>query len=393
MTDTSTPVEIQISSHTGIEPIAAQWDAFVPRDVPHLRSGFVRAVERAGMLQDITYLIATRQGAVAGVAVAYTLPLDTVASAPPAVRKVVEKVRSVLPKFLWKPMRICGSPISNADSGVHIAADLPPADQRAVFRKLAEEIVHSGGMDKTYFFKEFDPPSVEAFANELEQEGFFANDPWSGTRLDIVWPTFDDYLAALRKKYRKRIRQEIDLAKSIDLQVLDSFAEVAPEVARLYDQVFARADFVLERANAEFFAAVSDFDQSRLTVARDRETGELLGANLLLFGDTVMHNLYIGFDYAKNEKFHTYFNLVIHSLKTAIERGIKVGFFGQDSYEFKARLGARPFPLAAYMKHRLWPVHAMLKANKDVFFPPNEPVTHDVFQATGAAAADDGQPD
>ncbi len=377
---------IQVSSHTGIEPIAVAWDEFVPRDVPHLRSGFLHAVELAGMLQDLTYLVASRDGVKAGVAVAYTLPLDTVASAPPAVRKVVEKVRSVLPKFLWKPMRICGSPISNADSGVYIDPTLPPESRKAVFRQLAEEIVQRGGMDKTYFFKEFDAVSVADYAGELEGEGFFANDPWSGTRLDIAWPTFDGYLAALRKKYRKRVRQEIDLAKSLDLQVLDSFADLAPEVAKLYDQVFARADFVLERANAEFFAAMSDFDQAKLTVARDKESGELLGANLLLFGDTVMHNLYIGFDYAKNEQFHTYFNLVIHSLKTAIEHGMKVGFFGQDSYEFKARLGAKPFPLAAYMKHRLWPVHAMLKSNRAVFFPPNEPVSHDVFQGAGATA-------
>jgi hypothetical protein len=378
-TVSSTPA-LTCASHTGIADCVEVWDGFIPRDLPHLRSGFLRAVERGQMLQDMTYLLARRGDQVVGAAVAYTLPLDTMASAPPAVKKVVKRVRKLLPHFLWKPMRICGSPISNAESGVHIDPRLPPEDRRAVFRLLAEQVVHAGGMDKTYFFKEFDPESVAAYAGELDGLGFFANDPWAGTRLDIAWPNFDGYLAALRKKYRKRIRQELDLAQELDLQVLDSFADLAPQATALYDQVFGRADFVLEKATEGFFAALSDFDQACLSVARRKSNGDLLGINLLLFGDTVMHNLYIGFDYAQNERFHTYFNLVIHSLRTAMERGMKVCFLGQDSYEFKARLGAKPFTLAAYMKHRIWPVHAMLKANRHVFFPPNKPISHDVFQ-------------
>jgi hypothetical protein len=381
MTESTTnTASLTCQSHSAIADCAADWDGFVPRDFPHLRAGFLRAVEAGNMLQDMTYLLVRRGTDVVGAAVAYTLPLDTTASAPPAVRKVVERVRRILPRFLWKPMRICGSPISNAESGVHIDPRLPPDEQRAVFRLLAEQVLEAGGMDKTYFFKEFDQPAVETYASELDGMGFFSNDPWAGTRLDVAWPNFDGYLAALRKRYRKRVRMEADLAKGLDIQTLDSFADLAPQAAALYDQVFAKADFVLEKATEGFFAALSDFDQAQLTVARNRANGEVLGVNLLLFGDTCMHNLYIGFDYAQNEKFHTYFNLVIHSLRTAIDRGIKVCFLGQDSYEFKSRLGAKPFPLTAYMKHRLWPVHAMLKSNREVFFPPNKPVSHDVFQ-------------
>ena len=61
----SANIEINVASQTGITQIAAPWDSFVPRDVPHLRSGFLRAVERAGMLQDMTYLVASREGATA----------------------------------------------------------------------------------------------------------------------------------------------------------------------------------------------------------------------------------------------------------------------------------------------------------------------------------------
>ena len=103
-----------------------------------------------------------------------------------------------------------------------------------------------------------------------------------------------------------------------------------------------------------------------------------------MFGDTCMHNLYIGFDYERNEQFHTYFNLVIESLRRAIDAGCTVCYLGQDSYEFKARLGAKPFELTAYLMHRVGLVHRMLKRQRHVFFPPNEAAEHDVFQSQTA---------
>src|SRR5581483_7840406 len=111
-----------------------------------------------------------------------------------------------------------------------------------------------------------------------------------------------------------------------------------------------------------------------------RGSGDVVGVNLLLFGDAVMHNVYVGFDYEQNKQHRIYFNLFEQSLRIAIERKCRVGYFGQTSYDFKARLGASPFALTAYMKHRIGFVHNMLRASKDQIFPKTEgAVPSDVF--------------
>src|SRR5438552_4021630 len=95
--------------HGAIDPVAAEWDRFVPRDLPHLRAGFLRAVERGGMVHDPAYLMVYHDDRLAAVAVTYTLFLDTSLAAPAWLRRCVSAVRKVMPRFWWKPMRICGS--------------------------------------------------------------------------------------------------------------------------------------------------------------------------------------------------------------------------------------------------------------------------------------------
>ena len=111
---------------------------------------------------------------------------------------------------------------------------------------------------------------------------------------------------------------------------------------------------------------------------------EVIGVNLLLFGDAVMHNVYVGFDYEQNKRFRIYFNLFEQSLRLALERGCRMAYFGQTSYDFKARLGANPFALTAYMKHCVPEEHAALHAARDHIFPKAEDaVPSDVFHAEG----------
>ena len=137
----------------------------------------------------------------------------------------------------------------------------------------------------------------------------------------------------MRKEYRRRIRKDLQAVEELDFELLESFAELAPRAAALYGNVLRRSADNLETATEAFFAAVSDFDQARLLVAR-RATGEVVGVNLLLFGEACMHNSYIGLDYAENERVPIYFTLIEHSVRVALERKCRVCYFGPASYNF-----------------------------------------------------------
>jgi hypothetical protein len=367
--------------HSAIDAIADEWDRLVPRDKPHFRAGFLRAVERSGMMQDPAYMLVSCDGRLIAVALAYTVLLDTTMSASEKKRQFVARIRKRFKGFGWRPMRICGSPVSNGESGISFDPQLSPDDRRLVFNRIVQEVLQASTLKETIYFKEFTDEAVAEFASESEQHGFFAIDPGPGTALDLKWSSWDDYLSAMRKRYRRRVRADLKAAEDLEFELFESFAELAPTTAALYADVVSRAEYNMEQANEKFFAEVSEFDQASLLVARLRSSGQVLGANLLLFGDNCMHNLYIGFDYASNEQFHTYFSIVEHSLRLAMEKNCRICYLGPASYEFKARLGAVPFPLTAYMKHRMWPIHALLRSSRDKLFEKSHAPTHDVFQS------------
>jgi len=373
-------LRLTVTQHPAIDPIADEWDRFVPRDVPHLRAGFLRAIERGEMLEAPCYLLAWQEDRLLAVAFAYSVQLDTTMSASPRARKWIRRVRTVFPRFLWRRMRICGPPVSNGECGFYFDAQLPPAGRRQVLRAIMSEVIASAGRKQMVFVKEFTDEAKEEYASELDALGFFSVDPGPATSMALKWDSFDDYLSALKKRYRRRIRTDLKAGSELEIQLVDSFAELAPTASALYNQVVARATYNLEKATEGFFAAVSDFDQASLVVARDRETSEVAGVNLLLFGDTCMHNLYIGFDGEQNERCNTYFNLVENSLRFAIERKFQICYFGPASYEFKTRLGATTFPLTAYMLHPVRFVHRMLQSSRDKLWPKEEIPSHDVFQ-------------
>jgi hypothetical protein len=350
--------------HPAIEPVAGAWDRLVPRDLPHLRAGFLRAAERSEMIREPDYLILSQDGRPVAAAVTYTLQVAT-PQGP-------------------KPLRVCGSPIGNGECGVHFDPALPAAGRRPVFARIAEEVLAAGGVEPTYFFKEFPDEAVAEYANELEKLDFFPVDPGPNTRLELRWPSFEEYRAALRTKYRHQLKKDLKAGEGLEFALLDSFADLAPRATSLYKNVVAHAAATLQVADERFFAAVSDFEQAHLLVARPRGGGDVIGVNLLLFGDAVMHNVYVGFDYEENKRYRIYFNLFEESLRLALERRCRMAYFGQTSYDFKARLGANPFALTAYMKHRVPEEHAALRAAKDHIFPKAEgAVPSDVFKAEG----------
>src|SRR5262249_23905087 len=59
---------IVVESFTSLSRVdATEWDAVVPRDTPHLRYGFMEAIERSGFMRRPYYLGARRDGRLIGV--------------------------------------------------------------------------------------------------------------------------------------------------------------------------------------------------------------------------------------------------------------------------------------------------------------------------------------
>ena len=382
----STPVEI--TRLTSAQQVGREeWDGHIPRDMPHLRYGFLEAVEKSGQGKSPLYLCARLNGALVGVAVAYQVPVDLMTLAPRKYSRWAKMFRKVWPNFLLLSSITCGPLVTNCNPNLFISPRLSPDDAARVADALSGELEAAASAIKaqiTLLF-EFPDEAVAQFGPALRSRGFLQGLSLPGTRLEVSWRDLDGYIAALRKSFRRTVVKDQRACETLEFAIVDDFAPFAREAWRLYQNVIERADHVFEELTPEFFEALAAFEQSRMVTARRRDTGELVGIELLLCGETVLQDLYTGLNYDYNPDQHVYFNLIYPVIGFAGTGGFARLSLGQTSYTFKSRLGVTPYTTSVFVKLRARWIQRILERFTEVFFPPTTTTTHRVFRDAGEA--------
>lgn len=165
-------------------------------------------------------------------------------------------------------------------------------------------------------------------------------------RLAIAWPDFTSYLAALRSPYRRRIRQALARGAGLTAEVLPDPSRFDATLHQLYLQVFRRSRYPLECLSESFFRRFP----ASLTVFR-AGTRAVGFVQSLREGDRLIF-LFGGLEDEVRRTHDTYWNMLLHLVRTGIETGCREIDFGQTAETTKLRLGARPVPLHLHATHR-----------------------------------------
>ena len=358
---------------------AARWDSLVPRDEPQLRFEFLKAVEISRMGQNPTYIAVRQNERIIGIAVAYETDIDLLTLASPSLNRFAESIRrGPLKRFLIARAMSCGPVITNCRPNLLLSPELSPALAGEVADLLVGGLDEVQGGDLRVLF-EYSSAAAHSFEPALERAGYVRGASLPGTQLEVEWPSFEAYVGAMRKFYRRAVKDDMAAGAELEIKIESDFSALAVEAHALYENVLAKASNVLERLTPEFFAAIGHFEQARLVTAREKSSGRLVGIELLLVGDTQVQDLYTGVDYALNDKHNIYFNLVYPGIEMACREGFKTLSTGQTSYAFKSRLGVKPYDLSIFVKHRKPLVHALIQRFQNVLCPVVEAPTHRVF--------------
>ncbi|MCW5212529.1 GNAT family N-acetyltransferase [Desulfobulbus sp. TB] len=163
--------------------------------------------------------------------------------------------------------------------------------------------------------------------------------------LDIRGLDFSSYLGKMRSHYRYKIRYSLKRFQGVKIKVLKDNRVFDNRLYRLYEQVYARSNFKLEKLDISFFqqfpACITVFST---------------GDKLLGFTQTMRNNrehvfLFGGLDYALNPQFHTYVNMLLSMVKTGIEQGAERINMGQTAEDVKTRLGCTLHCRSLYARH------------------------------------------
>ncbi len=208
--------------------------------------------------------------------------------------------------------------------------------------------------------------------------------------LEPGWARHDDYLASLASKYRSSVRNQIlEPVRQAGLEVRDFVPDTALQgrMHELYLQVHQNASIRPFTLHASYFGALAQAAGPRLRHAGVFEQGRLLGFIVTLQDGATAVAYHIGFDRAAAEQHPLYLRLLHASIEHAIALGAKELSFGRTALDPKARLGAKPQPMAVWLRHRQ-PVLNQLTLRLLGLVPHEEAPQRNPFKAAAAGAKD-----
>jgi len=182
--------------------------------------------------------------------------------------------------------------------------------------------------------------------------------------LDPQWRNYEDYLAALDAKYRRKVKDQVKKLSGAgcSVELLADWAGLSARLHALYLAVQGNAAVRLVTLRETYFAEFARIagEDFRCTVIR--RGVEVIGfVTTVRDGDTAI-GYYIGFDRAAAaEGLPIYLRLLHVTIADAIAWRCTRLSLGRTALEPKAGLGARPEPMSVWVRHRVAPLNWLLR--------------------------------
>jgi hypothetical protein len=272
----------------------------------------------------------------------YKLEMDVLAGS--FVKKIVRAVRKVFPNFFVLNLFGIGSPVATCENHISLNKKgiIPVQDEEAVGALIFEELVkmYKKHNASVMMVKEI-PHNELAYFKHLFKDHFHLFESLPNSYVPLFKETLP-YPGMLVKKYRQRIKrayQKVENA-TYNWQIVKDFDDLAPEVCRLYLNVYHNSETKFERLTPDFFKQMNHLDEnSYLLTCRDAQN-RLICAELIIEQEEALMPMYLGLDYTHTRDSEIYSNVIYRTLKIAEEKNKKWIVFGQTSYQAKAYSGA-----------------------------------------------------
>ncbi|MEZ0218095.1 MAG: GNAT family N-acetyltransferase [Rariglobus sp.] len=279
--------------------------------------------------------------------------------------------------------------------GCHGVAFAPDEDTPALWAGIAEALYRIRRSERltgqTDFTMVKDLTAANPGVESLRRFSYrpLETDPDMVLDLKPAWRTYDDYLAALDAKYRRKVKDQGKKLTSAGCTV-ELLHDLSPHTDRLHELYLAvqsNASVKLVTLRPGYLVALSKLagPDFRCTVVKRGD--KIIGFVTSLRDGGTAVGYYIGFDRAAAEEgLPVYLRLLHATIADAIAWRSSRLSLGRTALEPKAGLGARPDPMTVWMRHRVpamnWLLRSMLGA-----VPHGEAPERNPFK-TDAPAAD-----
>ncbi len=265
----------------------------------------------------------------------------------------------VFPKLKPIKLLVCGNVFVSGEHGIFIQKN---QDKQKVIKEVAKAISHLTNSNKTltndisiYLIKDFIKESL-SITNELHDLNYYSFnvEPNMVLKLDEDWNTFQDYLDAMKTKFRVKARRALKLSSHLVVKEtsIENIKIILPEITKLYKKVSEKADFSLGDFNLETYMSLKNKFGDAYVLKTYWHQDNIVG---FMSGIINTHSLdahFVGIDYTLNREFAIYQRMLYDYVEIAISKKLKLINFGRTASEIKSSIGAIPQELTCYIRHK-----------------------------------------
>lgn len=237
--------------------------------------------------------------------------------------------------------------------GLMFTKDISQQDQLIVWQQLIQFIEQELDPYSILLVKDLNGKS-DQMDSTWRRDSFTATQVLPVMQMEILpnWSSFNDYLAAMGSKYRIRAKAARKKGKELVVQRWNThqIAEHINEIMNLYQHVYQRARFRLQKVSEDYFIKLSMMESDKFIFNAWLENGQLVGFSTMILDKKRADAHLIGLNYDTNKSHSLYLNMLYQYVEDAILSKVELLDLGRTAMEIKSTVGAVPIDLSVYLK-------------------------------------------
>lgn len=275
------------------------------------------------------------------------------------IRKIKNLLRKlhILPNKKALKLLISGNTFVSGEHGIFITHS---QDKKQVIKNLAKAILHFVNSNNSinidaFLLKDFVNESL-FITDELKNYNYhpFSVEPNMILEINEDWISFEDYLNAIKTKFRVKAKKALQLSKDIIIKEVNdhNIENKLPQMTALYKKVVNNADFNLSHFNLESYKTLKSAFREKYILKTYELDGKIVGFMSGMINQNSLDAHFVGLDYSLNRQYAIYQRMLYDYIQIAIAKKIKTLNFGRTASEIKSSVGAKPQDLTMYLRHK-----------------------------------------
>jgi hypothetical protein len=265
----------------------------------------------------------------------------------------------VFPKLKPIKLLVCGNIFVSGEHGIFIKEN---QHKQQVIKGLAKAIARITNENKEllkdisiFLIKDFIKESLN-IADELHDSSYYSFNVEPNMKLlvDEEWESFQDYLDAMKTKFRVKAKRALKLSGDLVVKdaTVDALKSVLPEITKLYKKVASKADFNLGDFDLQTYVSLKEKLGENYIIKTYWHQNTLVGFMSGMLVNNSLDAHFVGIDYRLNKQLAIYQRMLYDYVQIAIDKKINTINFGRTASEIKSSIGAVPQELTCYIRHK-----------------------------------------